>query len=61
MNLISKLIIAFSLLFVVGCTSNDMRVEYSYPKSLDERERDRIGSRASEPVYLFREKTEKHT
>jgi hypothetical protein len=60
MNLISKLIISFSLLFVVGCASNDMRVEYSYPKSLDERERDRIGSLASEPVYLFREKTEKH-
>jgi len=36
-----------------------MRIEYSYPKSLDERENDRIGSLASEPVYLFREKNNK--
>ena len=60
MNLIPKIIISFSILLLAGCTSNDMRVEYSYPKSFDERDNERIGSLASEPIYLFREKTEKH-
>ncbi len=60
MNLISKTILFISILLIVGCTTHDMRVEYSYPKSIDERERDRIGSLASEPVYLFREKNNKN-
>ena len=59
MNLISKTIIFFSISLISGCTERDMRIEYSYPKSLDERENDRIGSLASEPIYLFREKNNK--
>ncbi len=53
MKLISR--IALLTLLSACSPSKDLRVEYTYPKTKDERESERIGSLTKEPVYIYRE------
>ena len=55
----SKLITKFALIVSTGlimssCSQKNLEIDYSYPKSRDEKESDRIGSLMSRPVYLFK-------
>jgi hypothetical protein len=52
-----KLVSIIALLTILSACSpsKDLRVEYTYPKSKDERENERIGRITKEPIYLYRE------
>jgi len=55
----TRLILKFALIISTGlilssCSKDALDIDYSYPKSRDVRENERIGELMSEPVYIFK-------